>query len=426
MSEFAGRIRPAALRMDAPRVLKRPAGMSPPPWDTPSSSLGSVRGSILSPQNLLLEEEDRGNSKPKKRKLHSEKGKLCPWENCGKIVTKNDDVLFDHIVKEHIVSLKGVDQKEKEQNNNRKEKEDSDSDDESEADPYSCRWPNCGMSLKRGDEERKIEWLEVHLHSRHIANARRFRCGKCKFRGKTKKMADEHEKKCGKTEKKKKREPRASPLLFYHPADPRPPQPRKRTRPPVRPADCFQYVYVRPPKLHPLLADFDPEVDAHFKRTITFKIKHNWNVRREFNPTWKDAVGSKWRKMRLPGEAYRFVVIDIEKEEQEKEERDRLREEAEIPYDTLPRSLDELYPPPLGYPSHKQLSSMGRKRAEHLYRSSLDFHSTIVRPPSTEAATLPARPSASASADAYGSVPYSPASLGSAQFTEHPLMTKTH
>ncbi|GMS85629.1 hypothetical protein PENTCL1PPCAC_7804, partial [Pristionchus entomophagus] len=211
----------------------------------------------------------------------------------------------------------------KEEKKEKEEEEDSDSDDESEDDPYSCRWPDCGKSLKRGDECRKIEWLEEHLHSRHIPAAGRFRCSKCKkFRGKTRKLVDEHEKKCGKTEKK--REPRASPLLFYHPADPRPPQTRKRdAKPPVRPADCFQYAYVRPPKRHPLLADFDPAVDAHLQKTLVFKMEHNWNVRREFNPSWKNAAGSKWRKTRLPGEAYRFVVLNDEKEREEEKERER-------------------------------------------------------------------------------------------------------
>ncbi|GMT16589.1 hypothetical protein PFISCL1PPCAC_7886, partial [Pristionchus fissidentatus] len=356
--------------MDAARLAKRSIGQiesSPPECGTGvgtprSPSLVSDAASSSKEAEKGAEpatewtESDKGAEPPVKRKA----SKLCPWENCETRVDKTDNAIFDHVVQDHILSLKGAEVMMKKEED---DEDDDDSDDE-DSNPLRCRWPDCGKSLQRGEEDRKIEWLQEHLHSRHLPAAGRFRCSTvvgCTFRCANKKVMADHEKKCGKEPERKTREPRASPLLFYHPADVRPPQSRKKMKKRLEPAACFSYVHTRGPSRASLLADFDSKVNVGIKRALEFGKKSNGNIHRVLKPEFRAERGSQWRKKRLPASAYHWVTEESVVEAMEVEE------ETKVVNPKCDQTLDDLFPPPQPFPPFSSLT-------DHPHAETRDVH----------------------------------------------------
>uniref|UniRef100_A0A1I7XPM4 C2H2-type domain-containing protein n=1 Tax=Heterorhabditis bacteriophora TaxID=37862 RepID=A0A1I7XPM4_HETBA len=105
----------------------------------------------------------------------------CLWNGCPQ-QHDHADQLYDHVVKDHIGSLRHI------------QPSTSDDGDLEEEGSLSCKWRDCSMSLRRGDRIKKISWLEEHYRTRHARNAQPFICviEGCTQRFSTTRRLEEH------------------------------------------------------------------------------------------------------------------------------------------------------------------------------------------------------------------------------------------
>ncbi|PIC12145.1 hypothetical protein B9Z55_028615 [Caenorhabditis nigoni] len=81
----------------------------------------------------------------------------CLWDNCPESSDPFDTVedLLEHVLEAHIPKVVKNEDGEEE---------------------VVCEWDHCETSTTRGDITKKTEWMKTHFKTRHITNARPFKC----------------------------------------------------------------------------------------------------------------------------------------------------------------------------------------------------------------------------------------------------------
>uniref|UniRef100_A0A183C5G0 C2H2-type domain-containing protein n=1 Tax=Globodera pallida TaxID=36090 RepID=A0A183C5G0_GLOPA len=109
----------------------------------------------------------------------------CRWMRCMKRFA-NDNELYDHLATDHVEQLGKLvlaEQREHEQLNaaggsvvRRRRSNDANGRDAMLAERFRCRWRKCEMHARRGDAQKKLDWLLTHLFIRHAPKAQRHKC----------------------------------------------------------------------------------------------------------------------------------------------------------------------------------------------------------------------------------------------------------
>uniref|UniRef100_A0A914I5S4 C2H2-type domain-containing protein n=1 Tax=Globodera rostochiensis TaxID=31243 RepID=A0A914I5S4_GLORO len=109
----------------------------------------------------------------------------CRWMRCMKRFA-NDNELYDHLAADHVEQLGKLalaEQREHEQLNaaggsvvRRRRSNDANGRDAVLAERFRCRWRKCEMHARRGDAQKKLDWLLTHLFIRHAPKAQPHKC----------------------------------------------------------------------------------------------------------------------------------------------------------------------------------------------------------------------------------------------------------
>ncbi|KAL6736003.1 hypothetical protein Aduo_006400 [Ancylostoma duodenale] len=201
----------------------------------------------------------------------------CLWSGCANIYEKADD-LYDHVIELHINPLHDLTP---ETSKAKQEKEDDES--------IKCKWDDCTMFLRRGDNEKKISWLMDHYRTRHARSANPFHCviEGCQMRFSTTYRLEEH-------------------VRVEHI---NPPKPVKETPVVVQRESCYGwrprlYYPVRPrPTLH------CPHFDEKLLKCVRFMNKHSFKV--AFNPV-DPYAGLRGAKRRKSIHRYAYKIVPSE------------------------------------------------------------------------------------------------------------------
>jgi len=99
----------------------------------------------------------------------------CQWADCSEEFFDVND-LYDHAMEQHLQLLRPSDSLSTSSGRRELSTQDDKEDDESEQ-KYRCQWLDCGMSLRRGTEEKKFDWLmNHHFRARHAPKAQPLKC----------------------------------------------------------------------------------------------------------------------------------------------------------------------------------------------------------------------------------------------------------
>ncbi|KIH66084.1 zinc finger, C2H2 type, partial [Ancylostoma duodenale] len=177
----------------------------------------------------------------------------CLWSGCANIYEKADD-LYDHVIELHINPLHDLTP---ETSKAKQEKEDDES--------IKCKWDDCTMFLRRGDNEKKISWLMDHYRTRHARSANPFHCviEGCQMRFSTTYRLEEH----------------------------------------------VRVEHINPPKPGPRPTLHCPHFDEKLLKCVRFMNKHSFKV--AFNPVDPNA-GLRGAKRRKSIHRYAYKIVPSE------------------------------------------------------------------------------------------------------------------
>ncbi|KAF7632604.1 C2H2-type domain-containing protein [Meloidogyne graminicola] len=137
----------------------------------------------LDDQNESNKEETQSNNEDQKSPQKLKNGKIpCRWANC-KEVFYDEDGLYDHLTLAHIdvltkwvIAEQGEIEKQQKNNGIKRRRSSTNLSIENVKERFRCQWRKCEQYPRRGDAQKKIDWLLNHLVFRHAPKSRPHKC----------------------------------------------------------------------------------------------------------------------------------------------------------------------------------------------------------------------------------------------------------
>ncbi|CAK5047649.1 unnamed protein product [Meloidogyne enterolobii] len=130
----------------------------------------------------LIEEEDNNQSDQQNLQKHKNGKVPCRWVNCKEMFC-DEDGLYDHLISAHIDTLTKwvlAEQREMEKQQKsggiKRRRCGSFISIENTKERFRCQWRKCEQFPRRGDAQKKLDWLLNHLVVRHAPKSRPHKC----------------------------------------------------------------------------------------------------------------------------------------------------------------------------------------------------------------------------------------------------------